>query len=260
MKRLNSATVFMVALLLLIGALAITSISFLNQMNSNYILIQRSNQPSKLVLNHFKYVQNKKGFIFSLTFLVAATSILIMIALPATEARIQAKPKTKPQPMRPDREESSISAVIEQAKEKPKPKTAPEPVSTIATVDKEEAGIEPPVEIVETIEEISTDIEDITEGEDDVVYGSGPISDAAIMHFVHKFPDSALKFLFRKQLDGKALTNVEESIYQEWENRNLTRGKVKGYILTLMDWKEFPKKPLYETWREIRDHIFENVD
>ena len=215
---------------------------------------------NKYVLNQYKFVQNKRGFVFSVTFLIAATSIMIMIALPSVEAKAAVVKRAAPQPVKVEREESSISAVIEP--EKPKPETPPEAASppSPSPVEKEAPPSDVVVDIIETVEEISADFEDVTEGEDDVVYGTGPISDAAIMHFVHKFPDSAIKFLYRKQLDGKALTNVEEAIYTEWENRHLTRGKVKGYILTLMDWKEFPKKPLYEIWKEIRDHIFENID
>ena len=261
MRRFNSSTAFMIALLLLIGGLIIGSLTFLNQMNSNYVLIQRGNEPIKYVLNHYKYVQNKRGFIYSLSFLLAAASIMIMIALPSEEVKAKIVKKLAPQPVRADREDSSISAVIEP--EKPKPaETPPEPAVAAPppSIEKELPPSEEVVDIIESVEEISADFEDVTEGEDDVVYGTGPISDAAIMHFVHKFPDSAIKFLYRKQLDGKALTNVEEAIYADWENRNLTRGKVKGYVLTLMDWKEFPKKPLYEVWKEIRDHIFENID
>lgn len=262
MRKLNSSTAFMLALLLLIGSMAVGFATFLNQMNSNYVMLQRGTQPVKHVLNHYKYSQNKKGVIFSLTLLVVSTSLMIMIALPSEDRRVAEAPRQAPQPLRKDREDSSISAVIEpQAEEKPaEPEAPPIAAPPPPQVEKEAASATPPVEIIEHVEEISAELDEVTEGEDDVVYGTGPISDAAIMHFVHKFPDSALKFLFRKQLDGKALTNVEEQIYNEWENRHLTRGKVKGYILTLMDWKEFPKKPLYETWREIRDHIYENID
>lgn len=261
MRRLNSATVFMAALLLLIGALSIGSLTFLNQMNSNYVLIHRGHEPMKFVLDQFKYTQNKRGFIFCITFLVSSASIMIMIALPSAEKKVEREARPAPQPVRKEREDSSISAVIEPEKPAEAPPPIEEPAAAAPPPEaKRETITETPVEIIDAVEEISVDYEDITEGEDDVVYGTKPISDAAIMHFVHKFPDSALKFLFRKQLDGKALTNVEESIYQEWENRNMTRGKVKGYILTLMDWKEFPKKPLYETWKEIRDHIFENIE
>lgn len=256
---MNSATAFMIALMLLIGALVIGSLTFLNQMNTHHILINSGNQPIKHVLNHYKYRQSKRGFIYSVSFLIASACVLIMVALPTDERKVIAKPKPTPQPAPTpmDRKDSSISAIIEPAKEE----KAPEPEAPIAAApppaDKEEP---PAIEVIEPVEEIHAEYDEVTEGEDDVVYGNGPISDAAIMHFVHRFPDSALKFLYRKQLDGKALTNVEDNIYQEWENRQLTRGKVKGYILSLMDWKEFPKKPLYETWKEIRDHIFENVD
>ncbi|MBT4289475.1 MAG: hypothetical protein HOD92_19285 [Deltaproteobacteria bacterium] len=80
------------------------------------------------------------------------------------------------------------------------------------------------------------------------------------MNFVHKFPDSALKFLYRKQLDGKMLGRGDEDIYREWEHRGMSRGKVKKYMLTLMDWKTFPKKPLYEIWKMLRDHIYDNIE
>lgn len=256
MRRMNSATVFMIALLLLIGALALGSMTFLSQMNSNYVLIQRGPEPMKHILNHYKYYQNKKGLIFSITFLTVTVCFTIMIALPSEELKKKVMKRDVPQPVKEEREESSISAVVTPPREEPAREPAAPPPQPEAEKTVEPT---PPVEIVEHVEEISAEAEDITEGEDDVVYGSGPISDAAIMHFVHKFPDSALKFLYRKQLDGKALTSVEETIYQNWENRGLTRGKVKGYILQLMDWKEFPKKPLYEIWREIRDHIFENI-
>jgi hypothetical protein len=258
MRQFNSATAFMLALLLLIGGLFIGSLTFFNRMNGDFILIQRGNEPVKYVTNQYKFVQNKRGFIFSVTFLVAAASIMIMIALPTVESKAAMAQKNAPQPVRADREESSISAVVEP--ERAQPESPPESAAPPPSLGREEPPAEEVIDIIETVEEISTDFDDVTEGEDDVVYGTGPISDAAIMHFVHKFPDSAIKFLFRKQLDGKALTSVEESIYTTWENRHLTRGKVKGYILTLMDWKEFPKKPLYEVWKEIRDHIYENID
>lgn len=245
----------MIALLLLIGGLAVGSLSFFSQMNSNYILVQSGTSPIPQILNNHTYLQSKKGFIFSITFLFVGTCFMIMVALPSEDPKGVKRSERAPQPIEAERKESSISAVIEHPPTPERREDAPP-----TPIEKDDALITPPVEIIEQIEELSTDFDDVTEGEDDVVYGAGPISDAAIMHFVHKFPDSALKFLFRKQLDGKALTNVEDSIYQEWENRNLTRGKVKGYILTLMDWKEFPKKPLYETWKEVRDHIYENIE
>ncbi len=258
MKRMNSSTVFMIAILLLIGALAMGSFISFNRMSQEYILVKSGVKPVKRILNNYGYLQGKRGFIFSITFLVVGVSFVIMIALPSEDAKVVRKVTAAPQPVSDERKESSISAIIE--KPSPDEKVDAPPAPPPPQSEKDEPLITPPIEIIPQTEELSTELEDVTEGEDDVVYGSGPVSDAAIIHFVHKFPDSAIKFLFRKQLDGKALTSIEENIYQGWEDRQLTRGKVKGYILTLMDWKEFPKKPLYEVWKEIRDHIYENIE
>ena len=253
MRRMNSSTVFMIVLLLMIAALSIGAFSFLNEMNTSQVLIYRGNQPAKLVLDNYKFLQNKRGFIFSVTFLVVVGSFTIMIALPSEETRMVGKVAPVPLPTAAAREESAISAIVEPEARPEAPEAGPP--------DKAEADEAAVDEVIEAIEPLEGDaIEESTEGEDDVVYGTGPVSDIAIMQFVHKFPDSALKFLFRKQLDGKALSNSEEEIYQGWENRFMTRGKVKGYIQTLMGWTDFPKKPLYEIWREIRDHIFENIE
>jgi hypothetical protein len=253
MRRTNSATVFMIALLLLIGALAVGAFSFLGQMGTSQVLIYRGSQPDKIVLDNYKYMQNKRGFIFSVTFIVVVGSFAIMIALPSEETRIVGQVAPAPQPVSAAREESAISAIVEPQ--------APFEGDEAGPPDQAKAVDPAEEEVIEAIEPLEADVMDEdTEGEDDVVYGTGQVSDVAIMQFVHKFPDSALKFLFRKQLDGKALSNSEEEIYQSWEKREMTRGKVKGYIQTLMGWKDFPKKPLYEIWQEIRDHIFENID
>lgn len=258
MRAFNSATAFMISLLLLIGVLAITTISFFSGMENSFILIQKGTSPVRHVLDHHAYLQNKRGFIFALTFLISAFSFLVMILLPSEEGPAVSKASAAPEPVRrPDREEG-ISAVVESAPVEP-PVEEPAPVRVAAKP--EEAPTEPVIETSEVDETLDAEVmEEVKEGEDDVVYGSGPISDAAIIHFVHKFPDSALKFLYRKQLDGKTLSNTEEEIYQQWEKRQMTRGKVKSYIKTLMDWKELPKKPLYEIWKELRDHIFENIE
>ena len=254
MRRSSSATVFMISLFLLIGALAVGAFSFLGQMGTSQVLIYRGSTPTHLVLDSHKYLQNKRGFIFAVTFIVAAGSFAIMIALPSEDTRIVGKVAPVPQPVSAAREDSAISAIVDT-------EVAPESAEAGPPDEAKSAEEAAEEEVIEAIEPLEADVMDeATEGEDDVVYGIGPISDVAIMQFVHKFPDSALKFLFRKQLDGKALSNAEEEIYQGWEKRSMTRGKVKGYIQTLMSWKDFPKKPLYEIWREIRDHIFENID
>lgn len=257
MKRFDSSTAFLIALVLLIGALAIGSLNFLNQMNNSYILVQQGITPAKRVIDNHQYLQNKKGFIFAVSFLVMGASLFIMIALPSEERRPAAKMIGVPQPVPKRAEEVGIAAAVEP----PTPAARPEEIAAAVPPAEEAKAPAAPVEIIEEVGIFDAEaLEEITEGEEDVVYGVAPISDAAVMQFVHKFPDSALKFLFRKQLDGKALTSADEEIYQQWEQRQLTRGKIKAYIQTMMSWKEIPKKPLYEIWRDIRDHIFENIE
>ena len=79
MKRINSATAFMIALLLVIGVLSIGTFSFFSGMDNSYILIQKGATPVRHITNHYNFIQNKRGFIFSLTFLFSAVSLFIMI-------------------------------------------------------------------------------------------------------------------------------------------------------------------------------------
>jgi hypothetical protein len=254
MKRLNSSGYFLITMLLAIGLLFFGAFNFLNGMSSSYILIQRGIEPVHHITNNYSYYQNLKGFVFSTTFLVAAICFLIMILLPS-ERRKTKQAGGVPQPVyQQPVEDTQISAVIEQ------PDVAA--IDVVDDLDERPAVVDPTeIEEIDILDEAVDDMDSSSdEDDDDVVYGTGAISSIAIMKFVNKFPDSALKFLYSKQLDGKMLGRADEDIYREWEQRGMSRGKVKKYILNLMDWKTFPKKPLYEIWKMLRDHIFDNVD
>ncbi|MBF0288339.1 MAG: hypothetical protein HQM14_11020 [SAR324 cluster bacterium] len=93
----------------------------------------------------------------------------------------------------------------------------------------------------------------------DVVYGVGRITDIAMMDFVHKHPDSALKFVASRELDGKHLPSNVMDIYEEWKKRGLSRKKVLNYILQIMEWEALPSDPLYNIWSELRDKIFDHL-
>ncbi|MDX2471104.1 MAG: hypothetical protein QNL04_11070 [SAR324 cluster bacterium] len=259
MKSARSSKLFMGFLLLLIAITLLATLHFFNEINNNYILMYNGNEPLMRVLNPYKYIQAKKGLIFSLSMLISTFSLGIMVILPNEEDHVvqfrQAKKtKTVQQPEKstagqPSEGSSGISAEVTESAPMP-----PNPMDSKKT--KKEVDIE----LIDTEEIFDEDnYHEVTEGEDDVVYGAGDITNRAIMDFVHKFPDSSLKFLFRKQLDGKPLTNEEEEIYLGWENRGMTRGKVKAYIMTLMDWDVMPKEALFDTWKKMRDHIFENI-
>ena len=56
------------------------------------------------------------------------------------------------------------------------------------------------------------------DGDNDVVFGDGQIDSKSISRFVKSFPDSAIKFMFRKNFDGRNLPVEYEEIYINWEN------------------------------------------
>ena len=99
--------------------------------------------------------------------------------------------------------------------------------------------------------------EDVIDEDNDVVFGEGPILKNSISKFVSDYPDSAIKFLLRKNLDGRPLPMEYEGIYQKWETRGLSRGKLKKYLLKLMKWKEFPDIPVLEVLKTIREYLFD---
>ena len=261
MKKLNASSAFMFSLLAVIGLAMFSSYHFFNEMNGKSILIASGNEPVHRILDHYKYQKSKKGLIFSMTFLLAASSFFVMILLPSEDRQPVRRPVTPREPLReepreaatPVRAESSISTSVAQLGSEEEPVQVPAERTKTTRESAIEAIEELDLEDVDFSQEM-----EITEGEDDVVYGGGEITAPALMDFVHKYPDSALKFLFRRKLDGKPLGQDEEDIYAGWERRGLTRGKIKRYILQLMEWEEIPKEPLYEIWKKIRDHIFEN--
>ena len=258
MKKMNSSKVFFITLLLLIIVLIISSYHFFSQMNSNYILIHGEVMPVRHVVDNYKYHRNIKGLVFSLSFLVAGLSFMIMILLPSDKGKALHRLAEAPQPMQAPREESGISAPVEAPQA---PELQEMGIEEAPPDAPPEAPDEPDIDAIPELEDFAEDVDtEVIEGDDDVVYGTGPISSRAIMNFVHRFPDSALKFLYRRQLDGKLLSRADDEIYAEWERRGMTRGKVKAYIMGLLDWKKMPKKPLYEIWKMLRDHIYDNIE
>ena len=91
----------------------------------------------------------------------------------------------------------------------------------------------------------------------DVVLGEGPISDDSISKYVEDYPDSAIKFLLRKNLDGRPLPFEYEEIYKKWESRGLSRGRLKKYLFKLMQWEEFPDSSVLDILKTIREHLFD---
>ena len=116
------------------------------------------------------------------------------------------------------------------------------------------------IEDDEVDEEFELDEKGLRDEEDvdnDVVFGDGQIDSKSINRFVKKFPDSAIKFMFRKNLDGRNLPVEYEEIYINWEKRGLSRGRLKKYLFKMMKWDNFPDIPILEVVQRIKDRQYD---
>ena len=93
--------------------------------------------------------------------------------------------------------------------------------------------------------------------ETDVVFGTGPITQPSMIKFMHQYPDSVLKFLLRRNLDGRPLPGEFEKIYDQWQQRGLMRGRLKRHLLKMMEWEEIPDSPIHELVGQIRNRILD---
>ena len=91
----------------------------------------------------------------------------------------------------------------------------------------------------------------------EVVYGTGQITDESHRSFILNSPDSAVKFLLRKELDGKTLKSSQDEIYESWQNRGLSRGKLRKHLLKLMEWDSVPELEVSEIYEQVKDKVYE---
>ena len=147
----------------------------------------------------------------------------------------------------PDQEEIED----EEEEEKPKKKT-PKPAAVsaadlLANMDDEE---EEDFDEDDGLAAVETD-------ETDVVFGTAKITPASMMNFIRQYPDSTLKFLLRRNLDGRPLPTEFEQIYKTWEDRGLMRGRVRRYVLQIMDWEDVPDLPVHELLGQMRNRLLD---
>ena len=91
----------------------------------------------------------------------------------------------------------------------------------------------------------------------DVVFGSNIIRVPSMEKFVLQYPESALRFLMRQNIDGKPLPADIVLVHAGWEERGLSRNVLKKYVLKLMQWSDFPDLPFQDFYLQIRNRIFE---
>ena len=110
----------------------------------------------------------------------------------------------------------------------------------------------------EEIEEDDSGLILVDSDETDVVFGGEKISKSALEKFIRQYPDSTLRFLLRRSLEGRPLSAEIEAIYYSWEKRGMSRGLLKKFLLKLMKWQEVPDLPILDLLQSLRDRIYED--
>lgn len=263
-----------------LAALVFAGLFFITGMNDASYLVSDGAGYGLHYIDKPRYDSHLQGLIFAISFLGAGLLLVLLMVLPdQAGAAAQVQPSAPPQPRR--RAAAPQSAAVPQPQQVAAPQPAatqePEPQPAAAagqsTVEIEspaaEGGeAEPPppsvdAEVKIAAQEEETTIEDIPDsrfddtGDEDVVYGNGRVTDDSIWEYIHDYPDSAVKFLYRKSLENKPLTPNDEDIYRKWELRGMTRAKVREYVLEIMGWKALPDDFPHNIWRGLRDQIFE---
>ena len=118
-----------------------------------------------------------------------------------------------------------------------------------------EIELEPEIEPFDEEESALTSLDD--DDDSDVVYGTGHITDKAHRSFILTSPDSAVKFLMRKELDGRPLKSSQDEIYEGWQTRGLSRGKLRKHYLKIMEWDSMPEMEVNEIYNKLKDKVYE---
>ncbi len=221
-------------------------------MSKASFLVSKGMEITTYYLDKNRYDLYFFGLVYSITFGIALLLLLSVILIPSkeqinkrtSESQIDEIPGTGV-PYRPETTtEEEISGETE----------------TLADLDQSlEIELEPELETFGNGDDKELiDVTEETADEDsDVIYGTGKINDDAHKSFILKSPDSAVKFLLRKELDGKTLKSTQDEIYEGWQNRGLSRGKLRKHFLKLMEWDSVPELEVSEIYAQVKDKVYE---
>ena len=188
----------------------------------------------------------------------ALTDVEEIVQDPAGDTEISA---LKPIPAEESPEESAEELAAESTDEQTQAETEESTKSKSAKSGISAASLFDEIEVEEEQdEEFDFDtggLQGAIDDDSDVVFGDGRIEQNSMTKFVSNYPDSTIKFLLRKSLDGRPLPAGYDEIYLNWENRGLSRGRLKKYLFKLMDWQDFPDIPVLDVVRKIRERHFE---
>ena len=218
-------------------------------MSETSYLVYRGMEITTYYLDKNRHDLYVNGMVYSITFGIAFLLLLAVIVIPSPE-QIQKRLAVSPfigGNSTPGITAPAVETLVEE--------------ETTAT-DDESLGIElePNVEsfeVDEEEEEESAQSSGPEEEDSDVVYGTGRITDQAHRSFIISSPDSAVKFLLRKELDGRPLKSSQDEIYNGWQERGLSRGKLRKHFLKIMEWDNVPELEVSEIYNQVKDKVYE---
>ena len=218
-------------------------------MSETSYLVYRGMEITTYYLDKNRHDLYVNGMVYSITFGIAFLLLLAVIMIPSPE---QIQKRLGVSPFTGGKSTPGIIAPIEE--------TLVEEETPAADDESLEIELEPDVEsfeVDEEEEEESAQSSGPEEEDSDVVYGTGRITDQAHRSFIISNPDSAVKFLLRKELDGRPLKSSQDEIYNGWQERGLSRGKLRKHFLKIMEWDNVPELEVSEIYNQVKDKVYE---
>ena len=218
-------------------------------MSETSYLVYRGMEITTYYLDKNRHDLYVNGMVYSITFGIAFLLLLAVIVIPSPE---QIQKRLAVSPFTGGNSTPGITA--------PEGETLVEEETPAADDESLEIELEPDVEsfeVDEEEEEESAQSSGPEEEDSDVVYGTGRITDQAHRSFIISSPDSAVKFLLRKELDGRPLKSSQDEIYNGWQERGLSRGKLRKHFLKIMEWDNVPELEVSEIYNQVKDKVYE---
>ena len=216
-------------------------------------LVYRGMELTTYYLDKNRHDLYVNGLIYSITFGIAFLLLLAVIVVPSP-GQIQKRMST-----------SQFAGSASSGYLGPSGASVPVEQSQTAAVEMPaeeneafEIELEPDIESFDEEEEEESALSGSADDDDsDVVYGTGHITDKAHRSFILSSPDSAVKFLMRKELDGRPLKSSQDEIYEGWQTRGLSRGKLRKHFLKIMEWDSMPEMEVNEIYNKLKDKVYE---
>ena len=218
-------------------------------MTETSFLVYRGMEITTYYLDKNRHDLYVNGMVYSITFGIAFLLLIAVIVIPSPE---QIQKRLAVSPFTGGNSTPEITAPVGE--------TLVEEETPAADDESLEIELEPDLEsfeIDEEEEEESAQSSGPEEADSDVVYGTGRITDQAHRSFIISSPDSAVKFLLRKELDGRPLKSSQDEIYNGWQERGLSRGKLRKHFLKIMEWDNVPELEVSEIYNQVKDKVYE---